>query len=382
MGADLLSSQSSPSRLVCRRGRWTLELTRLVAVDNHVFQPRKQRIDGSDLILSHLKRSAEGATLAQGALQLMRAARGDDERSFEAIEGEWVPVQENRRDAEVAFQESAQAALAELRAELLILRASHQRLKERVVSLEARLAGGSVPAPRQPAPAAPGPDPVAAQFSSVGHPNAGKAAASSSPLAPEPAPLFSQAQPPASPTLATGQDPEPARPYGEVVAAAGNQSVAGHQIATGDSNEILNAIKELCGGDPGYVKSEEPLPDSALELAALYASLLVDDDGQALGAVLADIRATAGLGGKLAGLPPTVIEEQAKTGVLNEAVTSAMSEVCNTVSSVLSRVPRNGNLRSTPLESFPADRLRWVNNPSSVVAFEKRRAGVFWIVTR
>jgi hypothetical protein len=380
VGADLLSSQSSPSRLVCRRGRWSLELTRLVAVDNHVFQPRKQRIDGSDLILSHLKRSPEGAALAQGALQLMRGTRGDDERSFEAIEGEWVPVQENRRDGEAAFQESAQAALAELRAELLILRASHQRLKERVVTLEARLAGASVPPPRHAAAALPQPEAVAAQFSSVGHGHVGKAA--SAPVAPEPAPLFTQQQPPVAPTLATGRDPEPVRPYGEVVAAAGNQSVAGHHIAAGQAMEILNAIKELCGGDPGYTRSDEPLPDSALELAALYASLLVDDDGQALGVVLADIRATAGLGGKLAGLPATVIEEQAKTGVLSEAVTSAMSEVCNTVSSVLSRVPGNGNLRSTPLESFPADRLHWVNNPGSVVAFEKRRAGVFWIATR
>lgn len=379
MGADLLSSQSSPSRLVCRRGRWSLELTRLVAVDNHVFQPRKQRIDGSDLILSHLKRSPEGAALVQGALQLMRATRGDDERSFDAIEGEWVPAQEGRRDAEATFQESAQAALSELRAELLILRASHQRLKERVVSLEARLADGAPP-PRQHAPAAPPAEAVPAQFASLSHAPVGRAASVA--VAPEPAPFVAPHQPLTAPTLATGHDPEPVRPYGEVVAAAGSQSVAGHHISVGQAPEILNAIKELCGGDPGYVKSEEPLPDSALELAALYASLLVDDEGQALGAVLADIRATAGLGGKLAGLPSTVIEEQAKTGVLNEAVTSAMSEVCNTLSAVLSRVPGNGNLRSTPLESFPADRLGWVNNASSVLAFEKRRAGVFWIVTR
>lgn len=379
MGADLLSSQSSPSRLVCRRGRWSLELTRLVAVDNHVFQPRKQRIDGSDLILSHLKRSPDGAALVQGALQLMRATRGDDERSFDAIEGEWVPAQDNRRDAEATFQESAQAALAELRAEMLILRASHQRLKERVVTLEARLADGAPPSPRQAA-APQLPDVVPAQFSSLAQNSLGNAATGV--VAPEAAPLFSPHQPVAAPTLASGREPAPARPYGEVVAAAGSQSVAGHHIAAGQAAEILNAIKELCGGDPGYVKSEEPPPDSALELAALYASLLVDDEGQALGAILADIRATAGLGGKLAGLPATVIEEQAKTGVLSEAVTSAMSEVCNTLSAVLSRVPGNVNLRSTPLESFPADRLGWVNNASSVLAFEKRRAGVFWIVTR
>lgn len=309
----------------------------------------------------------------------MRAVRGDDERSFEAVDGEWVPTQEARKDAEHTFQESAQAALAELRAELLILRASHQRLKERVVSLEARLVDGAPP-PRAPQPAVQEVEhPAPAAFASLRPQPVGKPVAAA---VVEPAPLFSQAQPPAAPTLATGHDPEPVRPYGEVVAAQNNLSVAGHKIDAGPAAEVLNAIKELCGGDPGYVRSEEPLPDSALELAALYASLLVDDDGQALGVVLADIRATASLGGRLAGLPSTVIDEQAKTGVLSESVTAAMSEVCNTLSSVFSRVPGNVNLRSTPLESFPADRLGWVNNPSSVLAFEKRRAGVFWVVMR
>jgi hypothetical protein len=367
-----------------------LELTRLVAVDNHVFQPRKQRIEGSDVILSHLKRSPEGAALAQGALQLMRAVRGEDERSFEAIDGEWVPTQDARKDAELTFQESAQAALAELRAELLILRASHQRLKERVVSLESQLATGA-PAPRREHVRAHGEAQAQAQQQSSEPQHASPAAFASvrpaydgNPVAvpPEAAPLFSQAHLPAAPTLATGQDPEPVRPYGEVIAAAGNLSVAGHKIEPGPASEVLAAINELCGGDSGYVHSEEPLPESALELAAMYASLLVDDDGQAVGAILADIRATASLGGRLAGLPATVIDEQAKTGVLNESVTAAMSEVCNTLSAVVSRVPGNVNLRSTPLESFPAERLRWVASPGTVLAFEKRRAGMFWIVTR
>ncbi|MFZ5891361.1 MAG: hypothetical protein ACOY0T_09945 [Myxococcota bacterium] len=382
MSADLLSNQSSPSRLVCRRGRWILELTRLVAVDSHVFQPRKQRIEGSDVILSHLKRSPEGAALVQGAMQLMRSTRGDDDRTFEAIDGEWVPTQETRgKGKELGFEESTQAAIADLRAELLILRASHQRLKERVVVLEARLADG-VPPPKAQAQISmpepqPAPAPKAMGFARLSNPPAAQPAA----MAPEPAPLFSQHQV-ASPTLATGQEPEERRPFGEVVAAVGNHSVAGHKIDTGPLADVLSALKDLCGGDPGYAKSDEPLPDSALELAALYASLLVDDDGQALGVILSDIRATANLGGRLAGLPSTVIDEQAKTGVLSESVTAAMSEVCNTLSSVLSRVPGNVNLRSTPLETFPADRLGWVGNASGVLALEKRRAGVFWIVTR
>jgi hypothetical protein len=153
-------------------------------------------------------------------------------------------------------------------------------------------------------------------------------------------------------------------------------------IELGQQAQVLEALKDLFGADPGFAISAEPLPDSGLELAALYACILVDDDGNEVGAVLADIRATANLGGKLAGLPSSLIEEQSKTGVLSEAVTAAMSEVCNTLSGVLSRVSGNCNVRSTPLESFPADRLRWVGSARSCMALEKRRAGAFWIVTR
>jgi hypothetical protein len=193
-------------------------------------------------------------------------------------------------------------------------------------------------------------------------------------------------------TLATGREPEPAAApieqpsianrVGGVAPARAQVEALGVSIAIGDQADVLEALKELFGADPGFAITSEPLPDSALELAALYASILVDDDGNEVGAVLADIRATANLGGRLAGLPSSLIEEQSKTGVLSEAVTAAMSEVCNTLSGLLSRVRGNCNVRSTPLESFPADRLRWVGSARNCVALEKRRSGTFWIVTR
>src|SRR5262245_41146728 len=136
---------STPSRLVCRRGRWALELTRLVPVDNHVLAPKRQRLEGSEAILTHLKRTGEATSLAHGAAQIMRAARSDEERSFDAVDGEWVPSQGSRQndaanDVSPPQRRDFESALAELRAEILILRGSHQRLKERVVALEAELA--------------------------------------------------------------------------------------------------------------------------------------------------------------------------------------------------------------------------------------------------
>src|SRR5258706_4692970 len=60
---DLLSA-STPTRLFCHAGRWVLELSRLEAVDRNVFQPRTQRLEGPDAILTLLRRSNDGVALA------------------------------------------------------------------------------------------------------------------------------------------------------------------------------------------------------------------------------------------------------------------------------------------------------------------------------
>jgi hypothetical protein len=352
----------------------------LVPVDNHVFQPRRQRLEGPEAIISHLKRS-DGSTLAHAAAQLMRAVRVDEERTFDAVDGEWVPSH-SLRSAEFAPEPTGSAprqnlaeALAELRAEVLLLRASHHRLKQRVISLESQLANGEPRAARAVAP-----------LTSLAPPERVRAAA--------PVPVVADvlASHRDRGTLASGRETEAAAdPFAE--AAIGNRvggvapaldlaQTPSVTIELAKVEQVLEALQELFGGDPGYAISSEPLPDSALELAALYACILVDDDGHEVGAVLADIRATAGLGGRLVGLPGSLVEEQSKTGVLSEAVIAAMSEVCNTLSGVLSRVTGNCNVRSTPLESFPADRLRWVGTAKNCQALEKRRGGTFWLVTR
>src|SRR5258706_8632059 len=86
---DVLS-RATPTRLICRAGRWVLELTRLEAVDRDVFQPRLSRLEGVEAILAALRRSDEGQQLATGAAQLMRGPRGDEDRAFELSDGDWI----------------------------------------------------------------------------------------------------------------------------------------------------------------------------------------------------------------------------------------------------------------------------------------------------
>ncbi len=374
VSADLMSS-ATPSRLLCRRGRWALEMTRLIAIDSHILQPRSQRVEGNEAILMQLKRSVD-ANLAQSAAQLMRSLRGDEERSFDLVDGEWVPAggtsSQTSEEAVVERTGLLESALTELRAEVLMLRASHQRLKRRVETLEARAENFEV-APRKAVEKA---ALTPARFASARPPD-------SEPRIPV-APAIPQHTPDVNGTLASGRPSEPGeqRAMGAVVAQRNESAHLGANLTPSSPAEVVSTLTELFGGDPEYALTNEPLPESALELVALYACQLLDDDGNAVGAVLSDIRATANLGGRLAGVPNSLIEEQAKTGLLNDTVTAAMSEVCNTLTTMLGRVPGNSNLRSSPLESFPVDRLGWVRDAKNCLAFTKPRGGTFWVVTR
>src|SRR6187549_1191774 len=146
IAGDLLTT-ATPARLLCRRGTWVLELVKLVPVDRNVFQPRVQRLEGADAVLQHLKRSGDNPALAAAAGQLMRNARADEDRAFDAVDGDWVPGElgprrEPNRPSSVPPGSSQAGEVAELRAELLVLRASHERLRERVQRLEAQWATG------------------------------------------------------------------------------------------------------------------------------------------------------------------------------------------------------------------------------------------------
>jgi hypothetical protein len=369
------SSSSTPSRLVRRRGSWALELTRLVALDGNVLEPRPQRLEGSDAILRHLRQSTGESTLAQSAAHLMRAVRGDDDRAFVVLDGEWVPSSSeapSRYDAEAGLL----ARLADVRSELLLLRASHQRLRDRVAELEARLEGlspddlprRSIEPLRTEAIAREVVAPVLAPVATLMDAGA----------LPGPAPDLTRQSPGAAP-----EPPPPVNPFRNVASVLGaDDAPPANGIKLPDAAAVIASIGELFGGDPGLVPSTEPVPESALELAALYAGRFVDDDGKDLGVLLGELKLVAHIGGKLMGLPSTVIEEQAKTGILSEQVMLAMSEVVNTLSSTLNRLPGNAHVRGTPVETFPTDRLQWLGSARHSVALGRNRVGTLWLLAR
>ena len=354
LSTDVLS-RATPTRLICRGGRWVLEMTRLEAVDRDVFQPRTQRLEGSDTILAVLRRSDEGQGLASGAAQLMRATRGDEDRAFEVNDGDWVPSAEGPPaprpgQAQPAESSDMTLAIAELRAELAVLRASHSRLRDRVVALEAAQSGLNLPGARvlrggrgrrrsePPAPL----DGVDNQVAPLAE-NPGFAATQAS-AALAPAPLPGPARAAAPPSAAA---PRPAS-FEEMARALGADERP-PVLALPSLHALNDCLQTLMEQAPRMTASVGEL---ALEtLTKPTACKLLDDDGRERGIIILDLAAAVLLGAALLALPRDEAERQVREDDASEDTLLATSEICNNLTGPVNAVAGNQHVRSTALVS-------------------------------
>jgi len=359
LSTDVLS-KSTPTRLVCRGGRWVLELTRLEAVDRDVFQPRLSRVEGTDPILALLRRSEEGQLLASGAAQLMRSPRVDEDRAFEVNDGDWVPAADighaPRPHAPIEPEQADLVrAVSELRAELAVLRASHARLRDRVVALEAAQSGIAQPNLRPPRGGR------AQRRRSEPPPAFSAAEAGAAPLAGALAenPGFAATQ--ASPGLAArGPAEAPAR---AAEAAPGRpqsledlaRSIAGEQplpvLALPTLLSVSDCLRTLLEAPPP-LEEAAPVPLESLQGALLCK--LLDDEGRERGAIITDLRAALLLGAGLLAVPREEALRQLQDNEPSEDALLATSEICNNLTSPVNTAKGpsgvvNEHVRSTAL---------------------------------
>jgi len=363
LSTDVLA-KATPTRLVCRSGRWVLELTRLEAVDRDVFQPRLTRLEGADSILALLRRSEEGQLLASGAAQIMRSPRSEEDRAFEVNEGDWVPSADAGpppRPHAPADAESIEAgnAVAELRAELAVLRASHARLRDRVVALEASQSGIAQPNLRLPRGGR------AQRRRSEPPPAFAAASPGGEPLAENPG--FAATQ--ASPGLGVGggaQSPPAApSPRQPPVPAAGVQSledlarsIAGEQPLPVMNLPAMRGLTDCLGmllESPPPLEPRKETPYD--ELTHPLACKLLDDEGRERGAVIMDLRAALLLGAGLLALPRDEALRQLKDNEPSEDALLASSEICNNLTAPVNAVAGNPHVRSTVLVSVDVSTL-------------------------
>jgi hypothetical protein len=318
--------------------------------------------------LALLRRSEEGQLLASGAAQIMRSPRSEEDRAFEVNEGDWVPSADAGPPPRPQAPHDADSieagnAIAELRAELAVLRASHARLRDRVVALEASQSGIAQPNLRPPRggraqrrrsepPAAfsaaePGVEPLAD--------NPGFAATQASPgpgfggTPQPPLPVPSQRQPPAAPAPATVQSLEDLA-----------RSIAGDQPLPLMKVPALRGLTECLGMLLEAPPPLEPCKEKETPLEKLthpLACKLLDDEGRERGAIIMDLRAAVLLGAGLLALPRDEALRQLKDNEPSEDALLASSEICNNLTAPVNAVPGNPHVRSTVLASVDVSTL-------------------------
>jgi hypothetical protein len=361
LSTDVLS-RATPTRLICRSGRWVLEVTRLEAVDRDVFQPRLQRLEGQESILAMLRRSEEGQLLASAAAQLMRTSRAEDDRAFEVNDGDWVPSAElpaAPRHAPASATETSEMAvtLAELRAELVVLRASHSRLRDRVAALEAsqsglaplntRLPRGTRARRRsEPPPALVSAEPVAGPFGE----NAGFAATQASPGLGAPVAAAPRRGP-----AAAAAPPAVRQPSFDELAQALSGEPLPPPLKLPSLQALNDCLRTLMEQAPAL---EQASAELALEsLHQPLACKLLDDDGRERGVIVLDLTATVMLGTALLAVPRKEALEQAQSKEPSEDNVLATSEICNNWTGPVNAVSGNQHVRSTALVSVDVGAL-------------------------
>lgn len=349
ISGDLLTA-ATPTRLSCLRGSWVLEVVKLVSVDRDVYQPRTQRIEGVDAILQYLKRTADTAGLASAAAALTRG-RADQECSFEAVDSEWVPCEpgpqrgSSRPSSPVAaLNNGHNVVLAELRAELCLMRAAHDGLRQRVARLETQLSS-------------------AGPIRDVSTSGLGQASF---------APAISEVPQPALWTPAAHARPATLASHLPTADETGASLAAteAHEPALNlpSPAAVASCLQTLLGKKVGVREVRSTFsPRSA---GPFWFSRLVDDEGREVGVVIADLQATVTLGGALMMVPPNELDAQRASKTPSEDVLSAMEEVANNLSATINQQDGAAHVRVRPLEPMIAGSLEWTRGSVRSVALE------------
>jgi hypothetical protein len=359
--------QRDPLRLTRQSGSWFLEFTRLVAVDEHLMRPERRRVPAT---LDALRAAAQSCPpeRIREAEALMQQADDGSERAFELDDDGWLWTSPLSRSQRPLARAEVSTLVAELRAELLGVRALCEALRSRVAALEAA-----------------------------------EHARRSEALAQEPKSIAKV--PSRRDVLSALQGTVPADvPQRQVaapvphVADAGNVATAG-KLAAQAAEPVLAGVAEHAPetGGLSLPRAAEVLdclqllaPDVALEpqareppseLDTLFVALLVDESKEERGALVVDARAAAALGGGLLGLPWSTRELQGERGLERDTF-EALSEIANNLGGLVNRVnpkcyTRLGALER-PLEPAPA----WLSSSVRRVGFATAKGGRLWLIAR
>jgi hypothetical protein len=392
-------------RLSYDHGQWSLETSELVRLDRDLYRPERRRIEGMDAIFAHLRSKGEGALLT--ATERLVRVSDHDGCIYEAMDGEWIVAEPSIPPGRPSRSEQLSDEVAELRAEVVVLRAAYAGLASRLRKLErfmADVGAGRVSVPEggpssRKAAAAVSPD-AASPLASV--PLAAKMPGVLDPVIADAAPQVIDVRDAPTPSMSFGQTLEAgspgagspglgspgagaAAPAPAETANAADQAPNEPELPAVDLPNLTNVmvcIRQLIGDSATLELVREKYTLTAEQLDDLDSSMFVDDEGRDRVLALSNLRATIELGGQLLGVPKQAVEEQIKNGRAEDDLVLAMSEIFNNLSGVVNREGTNPHLKAEQLGKTPADRVPWLTRPRSTMILSTPSGGRLWLVAR
>lgn len=376
-----MNELNEPLRLLRKRGSWTLEMTKLVAVDQHVLRPERRRVNGTDSVVRHLKERC-APSLVREALDLLIGDDDGSDRAFE-LEGEhWVALTDDASaDAGGASTATLLAMIGELRVELTTMRALHEAMRGRLAAIERRsLQMSPADYARSALRGASRRDQSSASLRPGARARSIAPGDQAEPTAPTPA-AAAPATPaalPAAPALGEDRTQAAIAPPAQPDAEPPAEARAKPALAMPAQPDIASCLKQLLGVDAELRAERGNVPK---DLDGFYVSRIVDAGDQEVGAILLDLRGGVELGGRLMGFPAAAIEEQAKSEPSSD-IMDAMNEVTNNLGGFVNRANPDLRVRVRPLEKFSVTEFGWLPKNAARIGSTTKTGGRLWITAR
>jgi hypothetical protein len=370
------TKRTEPLRLLRRGGTWSVEYTRLVAVDEHILRPEQRRVAASREALRSLAKGCPPERI-QEALVLMGEDDDGSERTFELADDGWAESLRSRPSELPCSRGELGALLADTKAQLVVLRGLYDALLTRVVHLESEKARPLRSMPPRVARRVPSrksvfdalcSDPVPPDQAAF---RAGTAPTTTNPTSLGPSPNARAAA--VAPVSAAPASREPALDPGET-----QLSPTGPSLSMPGGTELVACLQMLAAGVP-VTQVRTPPP---AELSTHYVALISEESSnEALAALLFDKRAAAEFGGGIFGATPAERDREATEGLSADSL-DGLNEVANNLTGLINRANPKRPVRLGALE-FAAHALpAWLTKPAKKLGFSTREDGCLFLLAR
>lgn len=358
------AKRRDPIRLSRQSGRWIIEFTRLVAVDDQLMRPERRRVAATSDALRSLPLSCPPERIREAEALIGQSDDGS-ECLFELAEEGWTPTPTVRHSQRPFVRGEAASLIAGLEAQLLGMRALYDALLVRVVALEGqaheRRRHEQEPEPRY-VRKVPSRRDVLLSLQN------GAPASRSAPVAPQ-AEAPEPAEAPPAPRPAPAPRPVEAAPATQA-SAEGVAPPGPPRITLPSTSDVIGCL-EMLAADVQVKPDNLPLP---ADLAAFSLARLADEAGEVVGFLLVDQGVSAELGGGLLGLPQMARDDQALRG-LEKDTREALNEIMNNLGGLVNRAnpkcyTRLGALEPASLETEPR-----LANPAKKAGFSSASGG-------